>query len=86
MKFIVTSSVHGPIVIEAPSHFDASAYAARLYPSEDRPEVERTADHRIPDVELRFVGDDYAHGGGPNRRRMQARQRLIHGHSDWRDL
>lgn len=66
------------IVVAAPTFFDARHFARSALKTDvlrDAPVLDRT------DVELRFLGDDYIHGGTPLARRLQLRRRVAG--DDW---
>ena len=69
--------------VAAPSFFVARGYARAVMQTDkldDQPLNEGK-----PDVELRFVGDDYAKGGTPEGRRLQVRRFAAGNWSDWEE-
>lgn len=69
---------------------DAFAFAQKHFGGCDRPNVvlaEKSEHPLAPDAmanfELRYVGDDYIHGGGPKGRHLEVRARRGDAWSEW---
>lgn len=73
---------HQKLYIFAERWHEACQYAKAIFQT-DAPEWR--VSEQEPDVMLRFVGDDYDHGGSKNCRRMQVREITNTGWSDWRN-
>ena len=71
----MVDSVDPPLLIEAERWFDARAYAlAKIGEGVQVRSVSPVvAGGTKPDVELRWVGTDFSHGGTPQGRRLQER-------------
>ena len=67
----MVDSVDAPLLIEAERWFDARAYA--LAKIGEGVQVRSVSTSHKPDVELRWVGSDFSHGGTPQGRRLQER-------------
>jgi hypothetical protein len=75
-------------IIAGPAWVTVRDYASRLLGGDEGLIVHQTGEDAVPDVELRLVGTDAGeHGGGPNGRRMQVRERERVGSElgPWRD-
>lgn len=61
-----------PVVVEATRWFDARAWARSYFNTDELFESETK---QPPDVELKWEGDDFNHGGTPDGRRLFVRSR-----------
>lgn len=69
------------LIIEAPTAFDAKAWAQRKL-GNDGLFINPVGE---PDVELRWVGNDYSKGGSPEGRHLECREKKPDGTlGEWR--